>query len=487
MTLKLKSVLVAALLASGGAIAAPAMQSCAPMEILHSGTAGLSYSMNCSVGDWHLKYVGSVPAGTDPVTVQYTVSANNADGSRFSQVRNTRLLSPAHLGQALLREAVVLEDGALALRDCKEAECSLYRPLGAQSKMTKATITVTPQLQALMNEKEQLSSALATKQSELAERNRKVTALESDVKSLQNALAHAQEELKHTSAQSEAKLAALKSQFDADLAGLSAADKAERQKLAAQAQQQAQDSDATLATLSANGTKAQEALDAAIQARDAANAEKLALEQSLAEKDAKIGDLSKDVELLAQLYKEAADAAFQLVDKYQELEREKQQLEGTLNDMNTQLSLADAKVEAATLARDLSKQAAEVAHLDAGTLHMANQKLGAMLNERDATIKSLNEALATSQAPAPHACEASKPAAASLDTAEPSGPTDKKAAKQQAKKAEKLQAQLDEVLPELYALRYKVEKAEKQRDEAKASLKALEKSVESADNGLKNN
>lgn len=485
MTLKLKSVLVAALLASGGAIAAPAMQSCAPMEILHSGTAGLSYSMNCSVGDWHLKYVGSVPAGTDPVTVQYTVSANNADGSRFSQVRSTRLLSPAQLGQALLREAVVLDDGALAMRDCKEAECSLYRPLGAQSKMTKATVTVTPQLQALINEKEQLGSALAAKQAELADRNGKVAALESDVKSLQNALRLAQEDLKHANAQSEAKMSAMKSQFDADLAGLSAADKAERQQLAAQAQQKAQASDASVASLSAEGARVQEALDAAIQARDAAQAEKQALDLLLMEKDVQLSELKRDVEFLTKLYKESTDAAFQLVNKYEDLEREKQQIEGTLNDMHTQLTLADAKVEAATLARDLSKQAADVAHLDAGTLHLANQKLGAMLNERDATIKGLHEALATNQAPALSACEASKPEAVSLDTTDPSSPTDKKALKQ-AKKADKLQAQLDEVLPELYALRYKVEKAEKQRDEAQASLKALEKTVESSDNGLKN-
>lgn len=480
MTLKLKSVFVAALLASGGAFAAPTMQSCAPMEILHSGTAGLSYSMNCSVGDWHLKYVGSVPAGTDPVTVQYTVSANNADGSRFSQVRSARVLSPAHLGQTLLREAVVLDDGALAMRDCKEAECSSYRPLGAQSKLTKATITVTPQLQALMDEKVQLSSALASKQAELADRNSKVAALENEVKSLQHALSQAQEDIKQTNAQNEAKLSALKIQFDADLEGLSAADKAERQQIAAQAQQQAQAGNATVASLSAESARTQEALAAVIQEREAAKAEKLVLEQLLKEKDAKIDDLSKNVELLAKLYKEASDAAFQLVSKYQELERENKQLADTLNDMNNQLSLADAKVEAATLARDLSKQAAEVAHMDAGTLHLANQKLGQMLNERDATIKSLNEALATSQAPTPHACEASKPAAASLETSEPSGPTDKKAAKQQAKKADKLQAQLDEVLPELYALRYKVEKAEKQRDEAQASLKALEKDAESA-------
>lgn len=478
MTLKLKSLFVAALLASGGAFAAPAMQSCSPMEILHSGTAGLSYSLECSVGDWRLKYVGSVPAGTDPVTVQYRVSANNVDGSSFSEVRKTRLLSPAHLGQALLREAVVLDDGALAMRDCNESECSLYRPLGSQSKMTKATITVTPQLQALMDEKEQLGNALAAKQAELADRNRKVTALESDVKALQNALAQAREDLKHTNAQSEAKLSALKTQFDADLAGLSAADKAEREKLEAQAKKTLQANESAVASLSTEGVRTQEALADAIKARDSALAEKDALAQALSEKDALIRDMNQDMELLARLYKEAADGAFVLLDKYQVLEREKQTLEGNLNDMHNQLTLANTKVEAATLARDLAMQAAEVAHLDAGTLHTANQKLGQMLNEKDATIQRLTEAAKSgaSQAPVVGASETSKPA-----EPEPSK-TDARAAQ---KKADKLQAQLLEVLPELYALRYKVEKAEKQRDEAQASLKELQNAAQNHGKSVK--
>lgn len=490
MTLKLKSILVAALMASGGAIAAPAMQSCSPMEILHSGTSGLSYALECSVGDWRLKYVGSVPAGANPVTVQYTVTANNsADGSRFSQVRSTRVLSPALLGQALLREAVVLDNGALAMRDCKEAECSLYRPLGMEGKLAKATITVTPQMQALQQEKDRLDGALAAKHAELAERNSKVAALEGELKTLQQALRIAQEDLQRATVQHDSKVAALKSQFDADLAGLSAADKAEREKLEAQTKKTLQANESAVASLNTEGVRTQEALADAIKARDSALAEKDALAQALSEKDALIRDMNQDMELLARLYKEAADGAFVLLDKYKALEQEKQMLEGNLNDMHNQLTLANTKVEAATLARDLSLQAADVAHLDADTLHKANQKLGLMLNEKDAAIQRLTEALATNQAqlPASGTSEASKSEAANQETAQLSGPATAKATKQQADKAQKLEAQLLEVLPELYALRYKVEKAEKQRDEARESLRELQKTAETTEKAVKPN
>lgn len=109
----------------GAAQAAPSLQSCAPMEVTHTGTIGLSYTMSCTAGGWHLRYTGAVPAGSDEVNVQYQLQVRGADGASFNQQRMLTLPSPAHLGQMLAREAVLLDGGDLALRECKEPHCTL--------------------------------------------------------------------------------------------------------------------------------------------------------------------------------------------------------------------------------------------------------------------------------------------------------------------------------------------------------------------------
>lgn len=150
-------------LGAGVANAEPSLQSCAPMEVTHSGTIGLSYSMACTAGGWQLRYTGAVPAGADEVNVQYQLQVRGADGASFNQQRTLTLPSPAHLGQMLAREAVLLDGGDIALRECKEPYCTLYRPLGHQKGLSKATVTVPPEVQKLRLEREQLATQLAEK------------------------------------------------------------------------------------------------------------------------------------------------------------------------------------------------------------------------------------------------------------------------------------------------------------------------------------
>lgn len=175
MQLKLIA-LCAALLTAGAVSAGPVSQQCAPMEVLHNGTSGMSYRLDCSAGDWKLQYSGSVPAGTQAAIAQYRLRARHPDGSQFTQNRSVRVPSASLLGQALIREAVQLPGGALALRDCTEYNCAVYRPLGGDAPVAKATITVTPEMQRLTDERlalivelQQKNRALEAKELELAQ------------------------------------------------------------------------------------------------------------------------------------------------------------------------------------------------------------------------------------------------------------------------------------------------------------------------------
>jgi chromosome segregation ATPase len=225
--MKLKTIALAMLLsAAGGAYASPTMQSCSPMEVAHNGSAGISYNLKCEAGSWALSYRGSVPAGTDSVLANYRLDVTNPDGSNFTQNRSVRLPSPAMLGQALLREAVVLDGGDLALRDCAEFSCTLYRPLGSGDKLAKATITVTPEQKRLSDEAMRLGGELKQRQADFAVQTAKVAALEQQVKDLSAKLDGSGKSL----TDAKAALAAAKEQSNADINGLVSSSKADAAK-----------------------------------------------------------------------------------------------------------------------------------------------------------------------------------------------------------------------------------------------------------------
>lgn len=150
-----------ATIASAAVFAAPSVQTCAPMEILHGAGTGLAYQLSCEAGPWKLRYSGSVPAGEEPVNAQYRLAVAGPQGVSFVQHRVARLPAPAKLGQVLVREAVLLDNGDLALRDCKEANCTRYRPMSAvadeKAANTAASVTVTPEVKRLQEEQKQLT------------------------------------------------------------------------------------------------------------------------------------------------------------------------------------------------------------------------------------------------------------------------------------------------------------------------------------------
>lgn len=169
--MKLKQTVLAVMLASGaiGAYAAPSLQTCAPMEVSSNSGAGLSYNLACEAGNWKLNYAGSVPAGEDAVNAQYRLTINGPDGVSFVQNRTVRLPSPAKLGQMLMREAVLLDSGDLALRDCKELGCTQYRPMTASnSNLSKAAVTLTPEAKRLADEQSRLTKEVEQLRADLA-------------------------------------------------------------------------------------------------------------------------------------------------------------------------------------------------------------------------------------------------------------------------------------------------------------------------------
>lgn len=290
--MKLKTIALAMLLsAGGGAYAAPALQTCAPMEVTHNGGAGLSYILACNAGGWALTYSGSVPAGTDSVLARYRVQVSNPDGSNFTQNRSVRLPSPAMLGQALLREAVVLDNGDLALRDCQEFSCTLYRPLGSAEKLAKATITVTPEVKRLTDEAARLSAELTQRQTELGAQNGKVSSLELDVRALKAKLDGTEKSL----AEAKTALEAAKEQYNADIAGLMQSSKSDLAKATATAGTM---SSARVAELTSQLAAATAALDATREelaecknAHNAAEAAKAKADAEVESRGKQVGDL----------------------------------------------------------------------------------------------------------------------------------------------------------------------------------------------------
>lgn len=205
--MKLKTIALSVLLlaANYSAQAAPTLQTCSPMTITHNGDAGISYLLACDAGAWTLKYTGGVPAGTESVTARYRLKASKESGESFTINRSVRLAAPNMLGQSLIREAVSLDNGDLALRECAEANCTLYRPLGTIDKVAKATITVTPEVKRLTDESVRLAADLAKQQAAGRTQAALVADLKNEVTSLTAQLASAKEQyLKHLSSMQQA-------------------------------------------------------------------------------------------------------------------------------------------------------------------------------------------------------------------------------------------------------------------------------------------
>lgn len=217
MRLKLIVLSTLAMLA-GAASAAPSLQSCSAMEITHSGTGGMSYTMSCLAGGWQLRYTGAVPAGNKPLDVQYQLAVTGADGAAFTQNRTVRLPSPASLGQVLVREAALLDNGDLALRECKDIGCTLYRPLGSAQGLAKATVTVTPELARLREEQRKLSAELDTRTQALALQEQSAKQLAAELASAQARLSAALERNAAQAADHSAQLQAVEVAHRATLA-----------------------------------------------------------------------------------------------------------------------------------------------------------------------------------------------------------------------------------------------------------------------------
>lgn len=220
----MKSKLIALSLAlaglSGIATAAPVLQTCASMEVTHNSNIGLSYSLSCEAGDWHLKYTGSIPSGNEPVAAQYRLDVARPDGTSFTMNRTVNTPAPAHLGRMLVREAVLLDSGELALRDCKEFACTLYRPVGIKGSLAKSTITVTPEVKRLTDERAALAEALKQRTTQLKEQTTLVELQLQNVGALERQLADVQAQLKKATADYEATLAKAASAHDAEAKSL---------------------------------------------------------------------------------------------------------------------------------------------------------------------------------------------------------------------------------------------------------------------------
>lgn len=415
MQLKLIA-LCAALLTAGAASAGPVSQQCAPMEVLHNGTSGMSYRLDCSAGAWKLQYSGSVPAGTQAATAQYRLLARHPDGSQFTQNRSVRVPSASLLGQALIREAVQLPGGELALRDCTEYNCAVYRPLGGDAPVAKATITVTPEMQRLTDERLALlvelqknNRALEAKELELAQAQADIAGLLSSSKAahdhatsaeraaaereqaLQAQNAKAQEDLARTSAQYEAQLESLKTKIRAEQA-----DNAERVQAAQQvarlqqelALSQAQLVEARAQVAAAQPTQSDTALRAELAAATTGHQNALAQVESLTSKLQQVSaENDKMVAERLSAYESARDLANQtldLLDQYEALEKAKQEADAALAASTTKILELNTKLEAASLTRELAMQASTAANADANTQHLKAQEVAARLAQAEA-------------------------------------------------------------------------------------------------------
>lgn len=113
------------------------IQTCSIMEVTYVNEQSMSYRLPCTAGQWSLLYTGSIPSGLGRTSAHYRVEVVHPNGMSFALNRSMVISSPAHLGQALQREAILLKNGDIAMANCKSAGCSSYRPLGALKRLEK--------------------------------------------------------------------------------------------------------------------------------------------------------------------------------------------------------------------------------------------------------------------------------------------------------------------------------------------------------------
>lgn len=306
------------------------------MELTHSGAKGLAYTLSCDAGAWHLKYTGSVPAGTGEVTGHYQVDISRADGLNLTERRAVALPSPSLLGQALLREAVLLDDGSLALRDCKGFECTVYRPLAGSAGMAQAAVTVTPEVKRLNQESTQLKASLSAAEQEL-ERLRA--------------------ELAKTISTSETALKSQADQAAADIAGL---ERAYDEKVAALTREAAEKAVAVQDLQKTAQTQADE-LAAMKSALTQMEAELQAAKNAVTGQDGQVTALKAELDQANERIKRAEDESFTL----------------------------STKLEATVIARDMAKQTASMASSE---LESAKASLAMLGQEYQKAIDALRAA-----------------------------------------------------------------------------------------------
>lgn len=434
--MKLRVLSFAALLmVSGLASAAPQLQTCEPMEVTHSGGAGIGYSLSCEAGPWRLNYKGSVPAGSASVLAQYRVTVTHPDGTNLVQARTTRLAEPSQLGQSLLREAVLLDNGNLAMRDCQDIGCTLYRPLGGDAKLAKATITVTPEMARLLADRKQLTEQVDQQAAVIAGLQAREAALSSELQATQQNLDSARTE--HS-----AKLLTLREEQAADLSGLEssyasklAAQRAEDTAGAAGAQKTIDDLTAQVQALSADLAQTRDSLSKASAATAAGQAELAdahtarqdlqaqlvdavarsekqagelatataaggereraliqaqaeieqakgnisALTRALAESDTALVDMTEQRNAALVNIKTIGENTLEVLDRYDALKSDYDSSQTNLQAAQKDAADLYAKLEAAKLTQDLSTQAASVAHMEVDSLNLQVQGLTAEL------------------------------------------------------------------------------------------------------------
>lgn len=382
MKLTLNALAVLCALVSLGAHAAPAYQSCGSMNVAHSGSQGVGYSLACRAGDWQFDYTGSLPAGQGPLEVQYSLRARSSGGADITLRRTLPLPAASYLAQGLMREAVLLDSGAVALRDCPAFGCTLYRPMDGVAGLSKAAVAVTSEIRKLQAEVERLSAELSAKQARILEVEAQVEALKQSLSATEAAIA----------AQS-AKAGRLVEESSAELK-LS-------QDALRQAESRVKQLEAQFAQAPTVPAETKRALDDALVERAALLAERTLLRAQVdevraeAETAAKVADasvmslLQTQVDLATKL-KEQVSLNLELFQQIEDAQAAKVQAEQSVSSMMDRAIEAGVKLEAANLSRELAMQAAAVAHAETDALNTRNAQL-------TAAVKELQDAQARAQ------------------------------------------------------------------------------------------
>lgn len=365
--MKLKATLLTLALLGISAVghAAPNLQTCNPMEVVHNGTTGLSYTLACEAGGWKMLYSGSIPAGNNEVLAKYRLTVTGEHGENFTNSRQVRLPEPAFLGQMLLREAVLLDNGDLALRACEPVGCTQYRPLGApKAGLTESTITGSQEILRLKREVLRLDE-LATSRGDLLKRAQAdLDARQADVAKLQADLSRVSGELSQFKDQATAERAALEGKIAEANAKR---DEAERMVAATSASAKAA-ADAASKKLLAAQQFAATVIEVPVPVVATVSA---AAPAPKAPDVVDVGATTLERQLAAIL-----GGDDELKGKYDRLKLEHEETLAKLERAQNQAALASAKLETVMLTQSLTAQNLTIAHneLDSARFELAQLK-----------------------------------------------------------------------------------------------------------------